>query len=147
MKAFIAILILISFLQTTILNMDLVAAMLIYRAFLGCQKNNLYLSFGFGLLVSHLSGVNLGIHSVYYLFLVEFAMIFSRIPALTHRIASVVLIIISTALSRLSISLIFSSTLVWWPNLLYEALVFIPVFLLIKFWEERFVVKSSYGSH
>lgn len=147
MKAFTAILILISFLQTTILSMDLVAAMLVYRAFFGGQKDNLYLSFGFGLLVSHLSGVHLGIHSAYYLFLVELAIIFSRIPTLTHRIASVLLIIISVALSRLSISLIFSSTLVWWPNLLYEALAFIPVFLLIKFWEERFVVKSYYGAH
>lgn len=146
MKAFIAVLILISFLQTTILSMDLVAAILMYRAFLGGQKNNLYLSFGFGLLVSHLSGVNLGVYSLYYVLLAELAMIFAKTPFFTHRIASFTLILISSILSRVSLGLIFSSTIVWWPNFLYEIAIFIPIFILIKFWEERFVIKSYYAS-
>ncbi len=120
--------------------------MLMYRAFLGGQKDNLYLSFGFGLLVSHLSGVNLGIYSLYYVFLVELATVFAKIPFFTHRIASVWLIIVSIILSRVSIGLIFNTTIAWWPNLLYETLLFVPVFGLIKFWEERFVIKSYYAS-
>jgi len=70
MKTLIVILIIASFLQTTILPIDLVLLVLICRAYIKSERANLYLAFAFGMLTAHLNLINLGFQTFVYLIVV-----------------------------------------------------------------------------
>src|SRR5688500_4984341 len=67
----IILLILMTFIQTSVLSIDLVLLFLIVRSFSIESKSNYLLAFFFGLLVSLLNTEILGIMSIFYLLVVK----------------------------------------------------------------------------
>lgn len=126
MKTLIIILIIVSFLQTTIWPLDLVLVILISRAYLKAQKSNLYLAFFLGLLISHLTLLPLGVKSMVYLAVVQIIQVLSKSRLSGHPL----LIIPLTFVLLLADSGL--SPAVW------ASLASLPVFYSLKMWEERF---------
>ncbi len=135
MKTLILILILLSFVQTTILPLDLVLIILICRAYIKTQQENLYLAFGFGLLLSHLQLLLFGILSIFYLISIMLTQLFTKSP-----LAGRSLLIIPMSFVIL---LGFNHDLQLFPKVIIESLFSLPILYLLKLWEERFVVKKE----
>ncbi len=142
MKLIIAILILAAFLQTTILPINLVLLIIVLRSFLIGEVENLYLAFGFGLLISHLNATPLGIESLIYLILVILARSISRLPISSNILIVFPLILVSVIFDTLINSFLlrqsFQLTQIMWTTVLA-----IPIYLVLRFWEERFVVSPQ----
>ncbi len=142
MKLIIAILILASFLQTTILPINLVLLIIVLRSFLTGEVENLYLAFGFGLLISHLNATPLGIESLIYLILVILARSIGRLPISSNILIVFPLILVSVIFDTLINSFLlkqsFQLTQIIWTTVLA-----IPIYLVLRFWEERFVVSPQ----
>ncbi len=143
MKTLIVILIIISFIQSTSLPLNLVLIILIARALVRPDRFNLILAFGFGLFISHLSLQPLGFKSLIYLILIQLTQILSK----SRLSASQFLIMPATAILS-SIDLISTSFLnhqspQLLPEVLFESLVSLPIFFLVRVWEERFIVRKE----
>ncbi|MBI4038076.1 rod shape-determining protein MreD [Candidatus Daviesbacteria bacterium] len=143
MKTLLAILILAAFLQSAILPLNLVLVILLIRAYVRPNKNDLYLAFFFGLLTSFLENYPLGVHSLIYLLLVQLTHSFARLPVAKNIFSQTVLIFISLLVNDLTISLIFKTSWQIWPKLLLEIILVFPVYFLVNFWEERFIFKKE----
>ncbi len=135
MKTLIIILIIAAFLQTTILPINLVLIILICRAYLKSDKANLYLGFVFGAFVAHLNLNNLGAGSLIYLSAVAIVQALSKL-----RLASNPLLIVPISFVFLSLV---QPTAWELSKILISSLLALPVFYLIRFWEERFIVKRE----
>lgn len=142
MKTLIVILIIASFIQTTILPIDLVLLILICRAYIRSGRENLYLAFGFGLFTAHLNLISLGLSSLIYLVVMEITQMLSRL-----RLAGNPLLILPISIVVLSISEItgsyFTGQTIEFPKVIIPAILSLPVFYLMKLWEERFIVRKE----
>lgn len=142
MKTLIIILIIAAFLQTTILPVDLVLVILICRAYIKSEKSNLYLAFAFGLLTSHLNITSLGLQSLIYLTVIQATQMLSKI-----RLAGNPLLIVPISLIFLSLNLVINSLLnysTWeFSGVVVVAFLSLPILYLIRFWEERFIVRKE----
>lgn len=142
MKTLIAILIITSFLQTTILPLDLVLIILICRSYIKDDKANLYLAFALGLFTSHLTLMPLGLNSLIYLMLIQITQILAK-----SRLAGNLLLIVPITFILLSINDVISSFLI--KNLFFsietflESMLSLPIVYLVRLWEERFIVKRE----
>lgn len=142
MKILISILLLLSFIQSTMIQLDLVFIVLTLRSFIRVQKVNLFLAFGFGLLLSHLSNTPFGIYSLVYLILVEVSHLFSKSP-FSQQIVSVVALVSLLYLVRLTLlSLALGGSIQLWPESAMAGLISLPFYFIVRFWEERFVVRD-----
>lgn len=143
MKTLIAILILVSFLQSTIIPLDLVLIILICRSYIDSDKSNLILAFSFGLLNAHLNLTTLGLTSLVYLVFVAATESLSK-----SRLAGNLLLIVPLSLFLMSInqavpSIVSHQSIRLFPKVLFEALLSLPILYLVKSWEERFIVKKG----
>ncbi len=143
MKTIIIILIIAAFLQTTILPLDLVLIILICRAYVRAEKGNLNLGFLIGLLISHLNLTPLGIQSILYIFSIQITQMLSK-----SRLAGNSFIIIPLSFTFLLTNEVINSqvlhqTLQIFPKVLIESILALPVLFLLKFWEERFIVRKD----
>lgn len=143
MKTLVIILTVAAFLQSTILPINLVLIILIARSLIRPQRANLILAFSFGLLISHLNLQLLGFQSLTFLILIQFTQILS-----TSRVSANPLLIIPLSFLSLSLNLIATSILNYqsihlMPQVLIEGLLSLPIFYLIKLWEERFIVRKE----
>lgn len=143
MKTLITILIISSFLQSTILPIDITLIILISRAFIREGKANLYLAFGFGLLDGFLSLNILGAKSIIYVVLVQLAQMLSK-----SRLSGNGVFIIPISFVLLSINQLVTSALNYYsiqlfPKIFLESIISLPVFYTVRFWEERFIVKKE----
>lgn len=138
----ILILFLLAFLQTTILPLNLVLIVLVLRAYERSGKENLYLAFGMGMLMSHLEIAPLGILSIVYLVSVIFAQMLSLSRLSNHFLSVIPLTLIVLSSSSIVTSLFLHQSFQIWPKVLLESLIALPAYIIIKFWEERFVVKD-----
>lgn len=143
MKYLILILSLLAFIQIAVLPFNLVLIVILSRALIKDESANLYLAFAFGLLVSYLSGLSLGILSIIYLILTQLVNILSQKWQLQN--LAVVLVIISAALlvNDLITSLIWQSSPQLFPKIIFETVLILPIYIVVKFWEERFTFKSA----
>ncbi len=133
MRTIIFILILASFLQATIIPIHLVLMILICRSIIDQSRENLFLAFGFGLLNAHLTLGNIGFQSLIYVVLVQIAQIFSRWRFSTHWLL----------IYPLTVVLLLIYTLQFSPQIFIESIFSIPIFFLVKLWEERFITKKD----
>ena len=143
MKTLIIILIIASFLQTTIISLDLVLIILICRSYVSVFKSNLYLAFFFGLLISYLNLETLGVVSLIYLLIAQVTESLSKI-----RLAGNSLLIIPITLGLLSLSHILNSifiqeSLQLFPKVFIESLISLPILYMVRRWEERFIVRKD----
>ncbi len=143
MKTLIIILIIVAFLQTTILPVDLVLLLLICRTYVKSDRANFYLGFAFGLLVSHLNLTPLGLQSLTYLAFIVATESLSKL-----RLAGNPLLIVPISLVFLSLNQIVNSLLSYnlldFPKLIFASIFSLPILYLIRFWEERFIVRKEY---
>lgn len=142
MKTLIIVLIIAAFLQTTVLPIDLVLLILICRAYLKSGRENIYLAFAFGLLVAHLNLTNLGLTAFFYLIIVQITQIISRRSFFNHPLVIIPVSLILLSFSHI-INFLLNRQTIELPKILIAALVSLPIFYLIKLWEERFVVRQE----
>lgn len=135
MKTLVIILIIATFLQTTILPIDLVLLILICRAYIKSEKANLYLGFAFGLLVSHLNLTSLGLQSLAYIAFVAATESLSKL-----RLAGNPLLIVPITLVFLSM---LSYNTLDFSKVIFTSILSLPILYLIRFWEERFIVRKE----
>ena len=134
MKTLIITLVIVSFLQSSILPLDLVLIILICRSYLRADRNNLFLAFGFGLLDGHLNLTPLGLNSLIYLTVVQVTQSLSksRLAGNLLLIMPISFVLLFLTQRSVPISLIF-----------LESLMSLPTLYLLKFWEERFIVRKE----
>lgn len=142
MKTLIVILILLSFLQTTFIPLDLVLLVLLLRALIKTNNSNFYLAFSFGLLLSHLTNTPLGFQSVVFLVLVELAQLINKAP-ISHNLLTIVPItLVFLSLNSIAMSLLLHQSIQLWPKIVFESVLSLPVYVLLRIWEERFVISD-----
>lgn len=143
MKTLIVILILVSFLQVTIIPLDLVLIILICRSFLKISKSNLYLAFIFGLLISHLRLVNLGFDSLIYLLAVQITQVLSKFRLAGNSLLIIPLTFVLLTLSQFINFLFLHEGLSLFPKVLIEAGFSLPILYVLRIWEERFIIQRG----
>lgn len=137
MKTLIGVLIFISFLQSSILSLDLILIILICRSYLRTDNINLFLSFGFGLFLDFLNLNHIGLESIIYLILIQITQVLSK-----TRLSGNSLLIVPLTFILLSInSLILRDfNLI---KIIFESLISLPIFYIVRIWEERFIVRKE----
>lgn len=143
MKTLIIILIIASFLQTTILPVDLVLLILICRAYIRSDKTSFYLAFGFGLLVSHLNLSLLGLQSLLYLIFVQATESLSKFRLAGNPLLIIPVSFIFLFLNQLILSITGQDTLEI-IRIIIASVLSLPVLFLLRLWEERFIVQKEF---
>lgn len=143
MKTLIFILIIMSFLEETIIPLNLVLLILICRAYIREESENLYLGFGFGLLSSFLTLNSLGINSLIYLFLIQITQVLSRTRLARNPLLIVPISFCLLAAYEVIASLILNVSFQLLPKVLLMSFLSLPIFYIVRLWEERFVVKRD----
>lgn len=143
MKTTIAILIVCSFIQSTILPIELVLIILICRSYLRSDKSNLLLAFGFGLLNSHLNLNLLGFQSLVYLILVAITEGLSKSRLAGNSLLIIPLSLFLISINQIILSIFIHESIQLFPKVLLEALLSLPILYLVKLWEERFIVRKE----
>ncbi len=135
-------LLVLAFLQTTVISLDLVLVALVVRTFLVNQSDNLWLAFAFGLLVSLLTPAPLGLYSLIYI-LCMLLILFGKRFRLTYNWLVIIpfVFVCSVCGQFLLLLLNHQSWNVW--SLVIQSLIALPMFLLVKLWEERFIVPEA----
>ncbi|MBI2017698.1 rod shape-determining protein MreD [Candidatus Daviesbacteria bacterium] len=143
MRALIIILIILSFLQATVLSINLVLMILIARSLITTGKSNLYLAFGFGLLSSFLNLSILGLESFLYLLILQFTQAISKSRFANNSLLIIPLSILAFVLNESVLSLVAGSSITLFPKVIWVAVVSLPVFFLVRLWEERFIIRGN----
>lgn len=143
MKILIFILILAAFLQASILPFNLVLLILVLRSYIVSEREDLFLAFFFGLLVSHLEVTPLGDQSLIYLILVECARVIGRLPLSNNILTVLFLAFFSTCFNNVAIDLTTGASIQLFPNVFISTVLAIPIYVALRFWEERFVVRPE----
>jgi len=142
-KTLIVILIIASFLESAILPLNLVLIILIARALIRPEKDNLYLSFAFGLLISHLSLKPLGSISLIYLILILITESLSKVRLAAHPLLIVPLSFLLLSLNLVIGALITHQSVHLMPQVFIESILSLPIFYFLRIWEERFIVRKE----
>lgn len=143
MKTLIFILVIIAFIQTAVLPLDLILLILICRGYIKTEEKNLYLAFGFGILIAHLEVLPLGLVSIVYLTLVQLTQMLSKFSLAGHFLLIVPLTFVLLSLNQITTSLLIHQTPELFPKVIIESFLSLPVLFLVKLWEERFIVKHE----
>lgn len=143
MKTLIIVLIIISFIQSTVFPIDLVLIFLICRAYLRSDENNLYLAFTFGLLISFLDLIMLGLQSIIYLMLIQLTQALSKSRLAGNSLLIIPVCLILLSLNQLILSIVTHQIIQFFPKIVLESLLSLPILYLIKYWEERFTVQKD----
>lgn len=143
MKTLILVLIIISFIQSTILPLNLVLIILIARSLIRPEKNNLILAFGFGLLLAHLNLQPLGFVSLLYLILIQLTQALSKSRLAANPLLIAPLTAILSAVNLIAVAIITHQAPQLMPQILIESLLSLPVFYILRLWEERFIIQKE----
>lgn len=143
MKTLILILTIISFLQSTVIPIDLVLIILICRSYIKSDKSNLVLAFSFGLFNSLLNLTPIGITSLIYLVLIAATESLSKSRLAGNSLLVIPLTLILMSVNQLIQSMLIHGSVQLFPKVLIETTISLPVFYLIRLWEERFIVKKE----
>lgn len=143
MKTLVVILIIASFLQTAILPINLVLIILICRSYIKISKASLYLAFGFGLLISHLSLVNLGFYSVVYLFATQITESLSKVRLAGNSLLILPISFVLLTVSHILTSIFLHQSLQIFPKVIIESIISLPILIMVRIWEERFIVRGD----
>lgn len=142
MISLIVALFLLSFIQSSTLPGDWILIVLISRAFLRQDKYNYYLAFFFGLLNGFLLSEPLGFLALIYLLAIKITHTFKQFAPLSHWLLIVPLCLLLLLVEGLLRLIIFNMSL-HFINIALESLMVLPIFLITRFWEERFVPKKE----
>lgn len=143
MKTLIIVLIIVSFLQSAILPLNLVLIMLICRAYIRVDKANLFLALAFGLLDSHLNLKPLGFQSIIYLSFVQITASLSKSPLSGNSFLIIPISLALLSLNQLANLILSHQTFLIFPKTILESLLSWPALYLLRLWEERFIVRKE----
>lgn len=142
MKLFIFILLIAAFLQTSFIPLNLCLIILICRSYAIHQKENYYLALYAGIFLGILSSANLGfwplimIPTVFIIHTIRLLPITGRV--LTIIPVALLLLLASSGLEKL----ILNTAFVWWYPMI-SSIIALPIFIVIREWEERFITKKG----
>lgn len=142
MKLFILILILAIFLQTTLVPLDLCLMLLICRSFIVNEKVNYYLAFFSGVFLGLLASTNLGFFALFFLIVVKLNTFFKK-TALTANFLSILPVAFLILLSQSFFEKILFNQAINLNRILIEVILILPIYFLVRFWEERFIVRPG----
>lgn len=142
MKTLIVILIIASFIQTTILPIDLVLLVLICRSYIKSDRANLYLAFFFGIFTAHLNLSSIGFQSLIYLILVEATEILSKLRLAGNPVLIVPLSFFFMTFNQFANSVL-NHTAFEFSKVIIACFLSLPVLFLIRLWEERFIIRKE----
>lgn len=142
MKTLIVILIIASFMESTILPIDLVLIILIARSYIRSDKSNLWLAFSFGLLIAFFNLTALGIQSLIYLTLVAISEGLSKSRLAGNSFLIIPLSFVLLSLNQLISASFFGESFLF-PKIVLDAVFSLPILYLIRLWEERFIVQKG----
>ncbi|MCL5784650.1 MAG: hypothetical protein M1142_04850 [Patescibacteria group bacterium] len=142
MKTLIVVLIIAAFLQSTIVPVDLVLIILICRAYVRSERQNLYLGFAFGLLTAHLNLTGLGLQSLIYLAAIQATQALSRIRLAGNPLMIVPICLVFLSFSQAINSFINHQTLEL-TKVFFVSFLSLPTLFLLRLWEERFIVRKE----
>lgn len=137
MKTIVTILILLAFLEAATLPIKLVLTVLLIRAFIRQDSANLFLAFFLGLLLSHLQNLPLGLNALVFLILVEAVYLWSK-TTFSHNLWTAVPVI-----GVLLFAAEFITGAGQYMNILWELLLVPLIYLSVRFWEERFIIRPE----
>ncbi|MBI2018872.1 hypothetical protein HYS96_04175 [Candidatus Daviesbacteria bacterium] len=143
MKTLIIVLIIAAFIQTTLLPLDLLLIILICRAYIKTGKENLYLAFLFGLLISHLTLTLIGVKSVLYLILIQITQVLSKSRLAGNSVSLIPLVFVLLSANQITNVFLLQQTIQIFPRILIESIISLPILYLIRLWEERFIVRAD----
>lgn len=143
MRILVIILIISSIIQSSVLPLELSLIILLCRSYIKISKGNLYLAFSFGLLISHLTLTPIGIKSILYLTLVQIMQILSKTRFAGNPLTLVPLTFMLLLINQVVSVFLLSQTVQFFPKVLIESFLSLPVFYLLRFWEERFIVERE----
>lgn len=143
MKTLILVLITCSFIQSTVVPIDLVLIILICRSYLRPDRTNLFLAFGFGLLDSHLNLNLIGLSSLIYLILVAVTESLSNTGLAGNSLLIIPLTLILGGVNQTVLSFFIHTSPQFFPKVLWEAILSLPLLYLVRLWEERFIVRKE----
>lgn len=143
MKTLIFVLIFITFLQSTVLSLNLSLTLILLRSFLHPDKENLYLAFLVGLLISFLGNTPLGLNALLFVCFSEVARMTAKSRLAGHILFAASLVFISQMIYYIFNYLVFSESFQIWPMIFIETFFALPLYFLVKFWEERFIVQRE----
>ncbi len=143
MKALVLVLILIAFLQSTLVPLNLCLIIIILRAYIKPESSNFYLAFAIGLVVSFLDHQTLGVNSLIYLVAVALTHSLSKTPLSKNILGVLPLIFIELGLIYLLNAYLLQQTPSIFPRLIIETVISLPIYIALRFWEERFVVRQD----
>lgn len=138
---FLLVLILAAFVQTSFLPINLCLILIIARVLIVTDKYNLLTAFIAGLLISFLSLTNLSFYTLIFLFVTKLAQIYksSRLSSNIITIGgfSLFIFLLNGLLEKAILGITFKLSLVLW-----ELVVLILTYLIMLFWEERFIANK-----
>lgn len=143
MKTLIVILIIASFLQTTILPINLVLIILICRSYLKISPSNLYLAFIFGILISHLNLVTLGFNSLIFIICVQLTQGLSKTRLARNSLLIIPITFVLLGIFGILTSIFLNQSLNLFPKVLFESSISLPILYVLRIWEERFIVRGD----
>ncbi len=142
MKSLFFILTIAAFLQTTFLPINLVLIIIICRSVAYNETSNYYYAFFAGIILGLLSAHNLGFFGLVFLIIVKLAHIIRKLPITTNIFTIIIITFALTYLTAL-MELFFLKISLNLQKIIIESLISLPVFVLIRIWEERFIVRSD----
>ncbi|OGE25791.1 hypothetical protein A3C32_03375 [Candidatus Daviesbacteria bacterium RIFCSPHIGHO2_02_FULL_41_14] len=137
----IVLLLLLTFIQSALLPFDLILIVIIVRSFLMNSRSNYYLAFLMGLLVAFLSGQPLGIMSIVYLLVVKVVHSIRLAAFASHWSVSIPVTFITVMIYYLLSKFLLGISLNLW-YVPVQMIMVVPLYLIIGFWEERFIGRS-----
>lgn len=136
------ILLFFSFLQATFLPLNLVFLILVIRSLVVDEKENFFLCFGFGLLLSVLLGFPVGSLSFVYLISALVVSFIKKTQSASRLIAILPLTSALLLFVHFSESFLLGTT--FDPKIVvFETILALPLYFIITLWEERFIVRKE----
>jgi hypothetical protein len=142
MKTFIVILMIAAFLQASFVGVNLCLILLLSRAFAADDSANLYMSFGAGVLLGILTSQNSGLLAIMYMIASKLMSMSHNIPFFSTQLMVIPYSFVLILLFSFAQSFLYQQS-VDYILILIESLLVLPVFFLVKIWEENFNFKKD----
>lgn len=142
MKILLLLLILFAFFQSAVSTLNFVLIILIARSLVLESKENLVLAFFGGFMLSFLTQTNLGYWPLLLILVTRLGHLLRKLPVSFNPVMVFIAGSIQVLLVLMAGKFFIGSGFEVYPHL-YETLLVVPSYYLIRMWEERFVPKSE----
>jgi hypothetical protein len=142
MRFFVFLLLLAAFLQTAFLPLNLCLLLLIVRSYATEEKENYYLAFASGIFLAILSTHNLGFWTLIFLITVKLVHVVRKFPLTTKGVSIIPVVFFFLLVASFLEQLFFNVSFSLMP-LLLGAIISLPIYIAVKMWEDRFIVKPD----